>query len=275
MAAISERDRLAELEADVRELRQALTTRRGLFAAAAASAVGAGVLARSTPASAATGGNCILGQVNEADRATTLSIDDPAFTGFGPGPIALVLDSPGGHLRFVGTPGDFVMGTYPAGTLAYNSSSGLEIWQDDGTGNDRPTLLARPGTAGAFTLLPQPQRVFDSRPGALPDLPYDGRISSGQTREVGLLDSNAEAFSENVDGVMINLTITNTINSGYLSLYSAGLTSPPATSTINWSESGQTVANLAVSASEFARVKVTCGGGGSTHFIIDVIGTYG
>jgi hypothetical protein len=36
-----------------------------------------------------------------------------------------------------------------------------------------------------------------------------------------------------------------------------------------------TVANHVVSAVDLARLKVACGGGGSTHFIIDVIDVYG
>jgi hypothetical protein len=241
-------------------------------AATAAGAFGAAAIGRD--AAAADGDPVLLGQDNSATLPTRIGNDGPFDDLSGPGPIALELESPGGHLRFIGAPGDTVLGTYEAGTLAYNSSSGLEIWQVTAT-TPKPTLLARPGTAGAFTFLAPPERVFDSRPGALPDLTTDGPISAGRTRTIDLLASGSEQIPENIDGVMINLTVTATVGAGFLSVYSAALSDPPAISSVNWTASGQTVANLTVSATEFARLKVTCGGTGSAHFIIDVLGTYG
>jgi hypothetical protein len=278
--------RLVELErelADVRaQLEQAsdspLSSRRNLLRVATAAAVGAtaaGFTSRS--AAADTGDELILGEENTADAVTGIHNNDPTFTDLsGPGPIALRLTSAGGHLQFVGTPGDTVLGTYPVGTLAYNSTSGLELWQPHGISPDpRPTLLARPGTAGALTLLFEPVRVYDSRPGATPDLPNDGRISTGQVRTIGLLDSGAEGFIENIVGVMMNLTVTNTVGFGFLTVFAADIAVTPNVSSINWFEDGMTVANHVVSAVDLAQLKVACGGGGSTHFIIDVIGVYG
>jgi hypothetical protein len=241
--------------------------------AAAVGAAGAGITSRS--AAAATGGNVILGQSNAADAVTGIENNGPFPNIFGPGPIVLRLTSPGGHLQFVGAPGDTVLGTYPSGTLAYNSSSGLEIWQPSLGPDPRPTLLARPGTAGALTLLLEPIRVYDSRPGATPDLPNDGRITTGEVRTIGLLDSGAEGFGENIDGVMMNLTATDTLGFGFLTVFSADIAATPNVSSINWFENGMTVANHVVSAVDLAHLKVACGGGGSAHFIIDVIGVYG
>ena len=224
---------------------------------------------------AASGGTAILGQSNVADAVTGFQNNGPFSDISGPGPIALQLSSPGGHLQFVGAPGDTVLGTYPIGTLAYNASSGLELWQPSLGPDPRPTLLARPGTAGALTLLFEPVRVYDSRPNAVPELPTDGRITTGQVRTIGLLDSGAEGFGENIDGVMINLTVTDTIGWGFLTVFSAGIAATPNVSSINWFEGGMTVANHVVSAVDLAQLKVACGGGGSTHFIVDVIGVYG
>jgi hypothetical protein len=250
-------------------------SRRRLLHVAAATAAGAvGAAALGRPASAANGDPVLLGQDNSGTLPTRISNDGPFVDLSGPGPVALELESPGGHLRFIGAPGDTVLGTYEAGTLAYNSSSGLEIWQVTAT-TPKPTLLARPGTAGAFTFLAPPERVYDSRPGSAPDLPSDGVISAGQTRTINLLESGTEQIPENVDGVMVNLTVTQTVGGGFLSLYSAALSTPPTISSVNWSSTGQTVANLTVTAVELAAVKVTCGGNGSAHFIIDVLGTYG
>lgn len=279
-------NRLAELEKESADVRARLdtapptqlATRRGLLRAATAAAVagaaGAGISGHS--AAAATGNPVLLGQPNDADAVTGIRNNGPFTDLSGPGPIALELSSPGGHLRFVGAPGDTVHGTYPSGTLAYNGSSGLEIWQLSGASSDpRPTLLARPGTVGALTLLAAPIRVYDSRPGAEPELPYDGRIATGEVRTIGLLDSGTEEFPENIDGVMINLTVTGTLGWGFLTVFSFAVATTPNASSINWFANGMTVANHVVSAVDLAQLKVACGGGGSTHFIVDVIGVYG
>ena len=277
--------RLAELEDELADVRAQLeeasapatpSSRRNLLKVATAAAVGAagaGIASRS--AGAASGGPAILGQSNVADAVTGFQNNGPFSDISGPGPIAMQLSSPGGHLQFVGAPGDTVLGTYPIGTLAYNASSGLELWQPSLGPDPRPTLLARPGTAGALTLLFEPVRVYDSRPNAVPELPTDGRITTGQVRTIGLLDSGAEGFGENIDGVMINLTVTDTIGWGFLTVFSAGIAATPNVSSINWFEGGMTVANHVVSAVDLAQLKVACGGGGSTHFIVDVIGVYG
>jgi hypothetical protein len=250
-------------------------TRRNLLAVAAATAAGAvGAAALARPAAAADGDPVLLGQDNSADNPTRISNDGPFTDLSGPGPVALELESPGGHLRLIGAPGDTVLGTYEPGTLAYNASSGLEIWQVTAT-TPKPTLLARPGTAGAFTFLAPPERVYDSRPGSPPDLSGEQAIAAGSTRTIDLLASGSEQIPENIDGVMVNVTVTQTVGAGYLSVYSAALAAPPAISSVNWTASGQTVANLTVSAVDLAQLKVTCGGTGSTHFIIDVLGTYG
>ena len=253
----------------------ASASRRGLLHVAAATAAGAlGAAAFGQHASAANGQPVLLGQDNSATLPTRVSNDGPFDDLAGPGPIALELESPGGHLRFIGNPGDIVHGTYPDGTLAYNGSSGLEIWQIDGD-DVRPTLLARPGTAGAFSFLAPPERVYDSRPGSAPDLANDGALSAGQTRTIDLLAAGTEQIPEFVDGVMINLTVTQTTGAGFLSVFSDALTDVPTSSNINWSGPGQTIANMTVSATRFARLKVHCGGTGTTHLIIDVMGIYG
>jgi hypothetical protein len=242
-------------------------------AATAAGALGAAAIGRR--AEAANGGNVVLGQLNEASLPTRIRDTAGVPDLNGPGPIVLQLESHGGHLRFVGGIGDFNFGTYPDGTLVYNASNGLDIWLVDGFSGVHPTTIAKPGCAGAFTILPVPQRVYDSRPGATPDLPNDGRISTGQVRTVNLIEGDVEGIPENIDGVMMNVTVTETIGFGFLTVYSAGVPTTPNASSINWFANGMTVANQVVSAVEFARINVACGGGGSTHFIVDVVGTYG
>jgi hypothetical protein len=273
---MSHHDAVARHEAPVGATDAAVTDRRQVLrtlVAGAAGAAGAAALASRTHA--ATGDELVLGNLNEADARTIVRTTEAFPDINGPGPIVLQLESPGGHLRFVGAPGDTNFGTYPDGTLVYNGTTGLDIWLNDGLTGTRPTLLARPGSSDAFALLPVPERVYDSRPGSEPNLPNDGRISTGEVRTIDLLASGTEQIAENISGVMVNLTVTETIGFGFLTVFSDAVTTTPLASSINWFANGMTVANNVVSATRFARLKVACGGGGSTHFIVDVVGTYG
>jgi hypothetical protein len=259
------------------ESRDGVADRRHALRTLAAGAVGAaaGAAALSGRADAASGDELILGAFNDANATTRIRSTAPFPDISGPGPIVLQIESDGGHLRFVGAPGDTAFGTYPDGTLVYNSSTGLEIWLSDGLTSTRPTLIARPGTTDAFELLPVPERVYDSRPIAPPNLSNDGRINTGDVRTIDLLASGTERIPENVTGVMINLTVTETIGFGFLTVYSDAVATTPNASSINWFMNGMTVANNVVSATRLAKIKVACGGGGSTHFIVDVVGIYG
>ncbi len=108
-------------------------------------------------------------------------------------------------------------------------------------------------------LLPTPQRVYDSRSGA--------KISGGQTRTHSL----AGRLPVGATGAVVNITVTATESVGYLVLYAAG-SSVPSSSSINWSATGQTLANSAQTSVSGARsISVTCGGR-PTHYIIDLVG---
>lgn len=204
------------------------------------------------------------------------------FDASGPGPVALTVISGGGHIHFIGTLGDAVLGTYPHGTMAYNGGQGLFFTVNDGFGGTRNVLLASPEAASAFRILPTPVRVYDSRTGTGPAATGDGKIAGGSIREVSLsvgfaAGAEVEPFFARppADGVLLNLTVTETVGAGFLAVYSSALSTPPGTSNINWSGSDQNLANATVSAIDGESVNVQAGGGGSTHFIIDVLGVYG
>jgi hypothetical protein len=191
----------------------------------------------------------------------------------GPGPVALQLRSPGGHLHLVGSPGDAILGTYPDGTLAYNSTQGLRLE----TNNE----FVRIGEAGFGPLyvLSQPIRLYDSRTPHIGGTTRNGPISSGENRpisiEIGNDDQLVELPVAGVRAAMINLTITETVGSGFLAVGNPAPDGTRTTSNINWSSPGQTLANLAVTTLFEDNLTVFAGGGGSTNFIVDLMALVG
>jgi hypothetical protein len=232
---------------------------------------GAAVLAR--PAAAATGQPLVLGQANTADAVTSLENNGPFPDLAGPGPIALELRSPGGHLHFVGSPGDAILGTYPDGTLAYNGTQGLRLQ----TNND----FVRIGEAGfgpLFVLSP-PIRLYDSRTLHVGGTTRNGPLSGGENRpisiELGNDDQTIELPVSAVRAAIINLTITETVGSGFLAVGDPGPSGTRTTSNINWSASDQTLANLAITTLFEGNLTIFAGGGGSTEFIVDLMALVG
>jgi hypothetical protein len=73
--------------------------------------------------------------------------------------------------------------------------------------------------------------------------------------------------------VAANVTITNPSAAGHLTFYPSGV-SPPLASTINF-RAGQTRANNAIlPLSSAGDLDVSCGGGGTVDFILDVYGFF-
>ena len=126
--------------------------------------------------------------------------------------------------------------------------------------------------AGPLVTYFEPIRVFDSRSDLVPL--GGAKLRAGESVAVtvpGSFEDGTIAVA-----VMINCTITETEGSGYLLIRASDLSGErplPKTSNINWSTNGQTLANFAVVAvgGENA-LEVHAGGGGRTHFIIDVQG---
>jgi hypothetical protein len=117
-----------------------------------------------------------------------------------------------------------------------------------------------------------PIRVFDSRDPA--GVLGGDKLSTGQS--VAITVSGAYLGDDLALAVFANITVTATEGRGYLVVRPedlSGLQPWPSTSNVNWSSSGQTLANLTFSAvgGEHA-IEVRCDGGGSTHVICDVQG---
>lgn len=129
---------------------------------------------------------------------------------------------------------------------------------------------------GPLYVLATPVRVFDSR--TAPASLGGGRLSSGNSVGVpfGFPVAVVSDGQHAPAAVWINVTITDTRGAGYLVLRPSDATGEeplPATSNINWTTSGQTLANLAVVVAGFETyVQIYAGGAGSTHLAIDLQG---
>lgn len=127
-----------------------------------------------------------------------------------------------------------------------------------------------------FVLL-DPFRVWDSRtPGGtllFPGGNGGGRISAGQTRYF-----TVDGFvARSVAGLLLNVTLADTVGAGFLTFYGENPDdpTPPPVSSINWHAADQIVANLVVTEmTGEADVAIRCGGGGSTHYVIDCLGYF-
>lgn len=290
------------------------STRRQLLQLAGASAVGVagGAIMAGQPVAAADPNDVVKGVSNAVDDTTTLDgafpgpvlslfnrsgdADARGFYVFSEGALPTVrADNDRTTSDAVG-----VAGNAPAGRDLHAMGSGRiamadhdyggdnayfagEIHQSDGTfyamvGDGFRRVLAAPTAAGALFPI-DPIRVYDSR---LPT-PSFGRISAGQSRTVDINDSRdsgtgaivqSGVVPEDATAIVYNLTAADTAGRGYLAV-TPETNNDPDISTINWTTDGAAVANssmvrLGVSSS----VAVFCGGEGSTHFIVDIVGYY-
>ena len=114
-------------------------------------------------------------------------------------------------------------------------------------------------------LSPQARKLDTRNPG-----PLTGKIITGQTKTLALTPE----LIVGAKSALVNLTITNTEGSGFLGLFPSG-TSWPGTSSINWSGPNQIVANsVTVAVSPEGSIDISCGGGGRTHVVVDLLGYY-
>jgi hypothetical protein len=137
--------------------------------------------------------------------------------------------------------------------------------------------LAGRFSAGQLHLLPSPLRVYDSRPPT-----SDGPLATGAQRTVNLSAAAVVAVPPpevplQPSGALISLTITQTVDSGFLAVFANGAPYL-GNSNINWYADNQVVAVTTVTAVDAAQlITVLAGGpaGATTQFVVDVIGYYG
>lgn len=118
------------------------------------------------------------------------------------------------------------------------------------------------------TFIDPPERGFDSRPGE-PGSGTKGKFAAGETREIDLtLDTDVIGSDR---GAVLNVTVTDTTNGGFASVYSAAnpTVNPPTFASINWTNTGQTVGNHVQTAVGDGTIKIFTSQ--ATHVIVDVI----
>jgi hypothetical protein len=134
----------------------------------------------------------------------------------------------------------------------------------------RAAATADPPSGPLVTLL-TPVRLYDSRSDAVPL--GGAKLATGGSVIVTVSVPNEDRF---LLAVFVNVTITQTEGSGFLVVTGADSSGDrpfPQASNINWAQSGQTIANVALTSvgSEFG-VEVFARGDGKTHLIVDVQG---
>jgi len=136
--------------------------------------------------------------------------------------------------------------------------------------------IGGPASAGAFHAV-NPVRAYDSRWAG------NARIASGQfllvsvadghDKSTGLVDA-PDVVPDGATAVAYNLTVAGTLAAGFL-FVAPGTATGITASSINWFGPGQTLANGSTVPIDTSRqVRVFAGGGGSTHFLIDIVGYY-
>ena len=169
-----------------------------------------------------------------------------------------------------GTPTDDFVTRVP-GEIVYDTAGDLWFCVVGGQPGDWRKLTG-PSSAGSFHAI-SPARVYDSR--------SIGELAINQSRLVSvanMVDNQGATLVPNVvpvgaAAIAYNLTITGAVGGGFLSINEGGNASS-STSAINWTASGATIANASIVKVNGSRqVTVVCGGG-STHFIIDVVGYF-
>lgn len=133
----------------------------------------------------------------------------------------------------------------------------------------RGQLAVRGNDAGALRMLIEPVRAYDSRTVT--------QLAGNEVRPIDLkvnASGGASGMPVGTRAAIVTLTVTRTIDGGFLTLFSNALEGIPATSTVNWTAANQDVAaTTTVAVDGNGMVKVAAGPNG-THFIVDVIGYY-
>lgn len=155
---------------------------------------------------------------------------------------------------------------------------GARLYISNGNADENGTLVgaiyqyvpAQP----RLNLLTTPVRIYDSRPGNNPATGPKTPLVGPTTRSNIDATINGSGVPVGAAGILANVTVVNTVGSGFLVAYKNGAAQPPA-STINWFGTGQVLANTTVVALDASgRFAVSIGGSSQTDVFVDVIGYF-
>jgi hypothetical protein len=157
--------------------------------------------------------------------------------------------------------------------LANPSAFYVNVHNADFTGGAiRGQLAIGAPPAGSPHFLASPLRAYDSR------IAPATKAAAGETRTISLthgVDSANGSFLAVPPGAtaaIISLTATEVAGPGFITAYSAALTTAPATSNLNFVTTGTTVAvTTQVAVDDAGAIKLLIGPA-STHVIVDVVG---
>ncbi len=143
----------------------------------------------------------------------------------------------------------------------------------------RPSAVTPPSYGPlSLYLLGTPVRVYDSRPTFPPGTSGDTAFSKGTARTIDvsfvLGDSEVPTGVDTAsDGVLMNLTVVDTVSAGFVKVWADGGTEP-GISAVNWTGPGAVVANgvICMHSGGLIKAKVDGATGCSAHLIVDVIG---
>lgn len=247
--------------------------RRHLLRLMGAGVVGA-IAASARPASpvAATDGTPVVqGVANTGTQATTITATaGTALVVNGQDGYGIDADGSFGNARFVSS-GDAPIGQPAwAGTLWVDFDGNWWAATSSSEANGQWRKLAGPSAAGTLHMLAAPVRVYDSRPGERPvsvgpKLP----LVASAPRPIDVTQNSSGVHPQS-RAVLATVTVTGAASPGFLTVWPSGPW--PGTSTVNVSQSGQTVATTTVvglSAATFLAEAST-----TTDVIIDVVGYY-
>ena len=139
------------------------------------------------------------------------------------------------------------------------------------TGAIRGQLAAGPDAAGSAHFLPTPLRAYDSRiaPATKFGVAETRTINLGMGKDIANVESIA--VPPGATAAIVTITATEANGPGFLKAYSASSVEP-ATSNVNFTATGATVAvSTQVAVDANSSIKITSGPAG-THVIVDVVG---
>lgn len=145
------------------------------------------------------------------------------------------------------------------GTLTHGASYAVRAFCSPGDSVLGMTIGYVPPAQAFVPFIGTDPRVLDTRP--------DARFAAGEERVVDLSGS----VISTARAAVLNVTAVGVGGRGFLSVYRSGIAFP-GSSSVNYSESGQTVANGVITATTDGRITIRAGDV-STHVLVDVIGS--